>query len=359
MKRFLLLLISAGVVWAACTSFVMVDETEYVIVERLGRIQSVYDLPSHKGAHFKFPWPVDSVRRFDSRIQLYDPPARELFTRDKKNITVDTFVCWKIKERHSSTTMTYSPTVNFFRSLGTQSVANARLDSQLRSVLTAQIGRVALDELLTAQTSEQGPDANTNGPFAELSARLLQELQATTDDRLGIEILDVRIKRLNFPTGNQQAVYERMISERSKIANRYRAAGLAENQVIKSRADRRYNEILARAQGDATRIRGAAEAQSIQTLQSAYAADPEFFETLRILDSYERILGGKTTLVLSASSRLFRVLRDGTQTTAPNGSPDSSPTKVAPAGSSTDSSSQPATDAATENGRDDSPESGS
>ena len=130
-------------------------------------------------------------------------------------------------------------------------------------------------------------------------------------DRLGIEIVDVRVKRINFPLGNQQAVFERMKSERQKIADRYRSAGLAESTVIRSHADRQSAELIAKADADAERIRGEAEAESTAILNQAHAADPEFYRTMRTLDAYRTILNDKTTLVLSASSSLLKMLTEG------------------------------------------------
>jgi membrane protease subunit HflC len=297
--------------WVATTSFVMVDECQFVIVERLGRINAVYDTADSRGLHFKAPWPIDTTRQFDARTQLFDPPGRELFTRDHKNITFDPFVCWRIAgSNDQSTAFEDRPVVRFFRSLSDRAGAEARLDSQLRSMLTAEVGQIELDQLLHVEDSTAGPGREP-GELEKLSGRLQQQLGRHTRDDMGLEIVDARIKRINFPVGNQRAVFERMKSERRKIADRYRSAGLAENQVIKSRADRQYNEIMARAQGSAQRIRGEAEAESIRLLSQAHARDPEFYEMMRTLDSYKSILGERTTLVLSASSNLFRLLTKG------------------------------------------------
>lgn len=96
-RRSILVIALIGiVVLAGISSIVQVDETELVLVERLGQISAVYDRPEDRGLHFKWPWPIGTARRFDARVQLFDPPGREIFTRDKKNITVETFVCWRI-----------------------------------------------------------------------------------------------------------------------------------------------------------------------------------------------------------------------------------------------------------------------
>lgn len=305
------------IVWGIVTSIVMVDESEFVIVERLGRINAVYDTADSRGLHFKAPWPIDMARRFDARIQLFDPPGRELLTTDRKNITVDPFVCWRIAaSTDNALPWTDRPVVRFFRSLSNSASAEARLDSQLRSALTAEVGQIELDQLLQVADSTSGPD-NQIGEMESLSTRLLDQMRNGMKDQMGLEVVDARIKRINFPIGNQQSVFERMKSERRIIADRYRSAGLAENQTIKSRADLQYNEIIARASGTADKIRGEGEAESIRLLSKAHSRDPEFYEMMSTLDSYKSILGERTTLVLSASSHLFRLLTNGLPETKP------------------------------------------
>lgn len=305
---------------AAClllpTMVVFVDETELVLVERFGRIVAVYDQPAQRGLQFKGPWPVETVRRFDRRLQLLSPAGREAFTRDRKNVTVEAYVAWRIADGTNGSTLLERPAVRFFRSLGSVDVAEARLASRLQSILTERVGRAELTELLIAADSEVAP-ANEAGPLEKLSADIQLELTKRTDeaeslrDRLGIEIVDVRIRRLNLPTGNMQAVFERMRSERQKIAERYRSAGLAENRMIRSQADRQAGELLAKANAEAERIRGEGDAAAIRILNEAYARDPEFAGVLQTLEAYKHILNERTTLVLSASNSLLKLLVEG------------------------------------------------
>jgi len=323
---------------AAClllpTMIVFVDETEFVLVERFGRIVAVYDQPAQRGLQFKGPWPVETVRRFDRRLQLLSPAGREAFTRDRKNVTVEAYVAWRIADGADGTALLDRPAVRFFRSLGSVDVAEARLTSRLQSILTERVGRAELTELLIASDSEAAP-ADGAGPLEQLSADIRHELtqqadeQETMRDRLGIEIVDVRIRRLNLPTGNMQAVFERMRSERQKIAERYRSAGLAENRMIRSQADRQAGELVAKANAEAERIRGEGDAAAIHILNEAYARDPEFAGVLQTLDSYKQILNERTTLVLSASNSLLKLLVEGVPPTAE--SPRSEkPTSIAP-----------------------------
>jgi modulator of FtsH protease HflC len=303
--------------WWLTTCFVFVDETEVVLIERLGKIVSVLDQSDDRGLNVKLPWPVGTVRRFDRRTQLFDPVGREVFTRDKKNVTVDAFVCWKIADSNSSDDLLNRSAVRFFRGLGSVETAEARLETRLRSTLADRIAQVELTELMTVVDPESPPLRDSAVSLEQIASELLSDVRQRLDeeesvtDRLGIEIVDVRIKRINFPAGNQQAVFERMKSERQKIADRYRSAGLAQNTVIRSQADRQYNELISKADAEAERIRGQAEAEALAILNKAHARDPEFYRTMRTLDSYRKVLSEKTTLVLSASSSLLKLFVEG------------------------------------------------
>ncbi|MHC4876303.1 MAG: protease modulator HflC [Planctomycetota bacterium] len=312
--RSLLSVLAAVILVAWLTTCVLfVDESEVVVVERLGTITAVLDQPEQRGLNFKLPWPIGTARRFDRRIQLFDPPGREVFTRDRKNVTVDAYVCWKIAETSTpSSAIAERPAVQFFRSLGSLPAAQARLETRVRSAIATRLAEVELTDLMAVTDSES--QAATDVSLTTLAASLLtdvrqrnDELQSVTD-RLGIEIVDVRIKRINFPLGNQQAVFERMKSERQKIADRYRSAGLAQNTVIRSQADRQYAEIMSKADAEAERIRGEAEAEALKILNAAHARDPEFYRQMRTFDAYRDILNEKTTLVLSADNSLLRQL---------------------------------------------------
>ncbi|MBW3542906.1 MAG: protease modulator HflC [Planctomycetes bacterium] len=306
------------------SSMVFVDETELVVVERLGDIVAVYDRPEDRGLRMKLPWPIDTVRRFDRRQQLFDPPGREIFTRDRKNLIVDAYLVWQVAEPpegpFDAADPQSRPVVRFFRSLGSIETAEARLDSRLRSILSTEIGRVEFsgpEGLFHVADSESGPDASGASRLAELAETIRRQmLQRSREEeslarQFGIEVVDVRINRPNLPSGNQQAVFERMKSERKKIAQRYRSAGLAESTVIRSQARKQSNELMARAEAEAERIRGEGEAEAIRILNDAHAEDPEFYRITRTLDSYRRILNAKTTLVLSSSSNLLRLLTEG------------------------------------------------
>lgn len=318
LKSLAILAAIAVVLLLGWSSMVFVDESEYVIVERFGDIVAVYDRPDDRGLQFKLPWPIDTVRRFDRRVRLYRPPGREVFTADKKNLTVSAYVCWKIAEPpEEDTAPGERPAVRFFRNLASPEVAESRLDSRVRSLLSTELGRIELGELLTINGSDVGPREGEQGLLAKLAANVRNELQSGSEDapsltkELGIEIVDLRIRRINFPTGNRQAVYDRMRSERKREAYRYRSEGLAQKKAIESRANLHYQRVLAQANADAERLRGSARAEAIAIRNATQAKDPEFYTAVRTLEAYKKILNEKTTLVLSASSELLKMLTNG------------------------------------------------
>jgi membrane protease subunit HflC len=326
----------AAALGAAClvawlsTCFIFVDETEIVIVEKLGVVTAVLDRDEDRGLNIKAPWPIGNVRRFDRRIQLFDPAGREVFTRDRKNIIADAYVCWRIAEPKDDETLQERPVLRFLRALGSAEMAQARLETRLRSTLATHVAQVELTSLMFVTDREAAPVEGKEGSrksLDEISQDLLASMRKRDDesesirDQMGLEIVDLRIKRLSFPRGNQQAVFERMKSERRKIADRYRSAGLAENTKIRSKADLQHSEILATADAEAERIRGKAEAEALAILNEAHAKDPEFYRLVKTLDSYETILNEKTTLVLSASSSLLKLLVDGIPESLPARAP--------------------------------------
>ena len=310
------MIVAAGLLGSAA---VFVDETEYVIVERFGKIVAVYDRDQDRGLHFKCPWPIDTVRRFDRRVQLFDPPSREIHTQDTRNITIDIYVCWKIAEPspNRSNDFQQHPVVQFFRGLETIGNAEQVLLSRVSSIVNTRIGQVELSSLLSVTDSESGPNVGESGLLEQISNEvqaLIMKRSGETEsirDRLGVEIVDFRIKRINLPLGNQQSVFDRMRSERREKAQFYRSSGLAEKVKIESQAKRQSEEILAKANRTAEEIRGEAEAEAIRLLNEVHQKDPEFYRLMRTLDTYKNILNEKTTLVLSASSNLLKLLTEG------------------------------------------------
>jgi membrane protease subunit HflC len=326
--------------WAAWQSVVFVDETELVVVTNFGELVAVYDqtgqpaegaeaagaaqagLFNDRGWHFKLPW--QAVRRFDRRLRVFDPPAREMVTYSRPqdavsevggNLTVSSYVCWRIPHTASAEDLSRAsegfdtrPVVRFLRTARTPEGAELRLDNLVRSRLGIEISKVQLSDLVNV--APQGEAARPS-VIGEIGRRITAGL-AGLEQEVGIRVVDVEIKRLNLPEGNRSAVYARQKSERQRIANKYRSEGKAEAVKIASQAARESETLLAESYAKAQATRGEGEAAATETYSAAYARDPELFQLLRALEAYETMLGNQTTLILSADSKIFKTLTEGT-----------------------------------------------
>ena len=291
----------AGVGFA---SLLIVDETEFAVVTSFGRIAAVHgDQPGEAGLHWKAPWAV--ATRIDRRFRVFDPPAREVITGDKRNLEVAPYVVWRVAD----------PVV-FLRGSGSHDLAEARLGERVAAGLSDAIGRRELASLATTDPSRWALDG--------LTREVLDSVAPAARDELGVEVIDVRLRRFAHPVEVRPAVFDLIRSERRQVAARLRAEGEAEHTTITSQADRARDTILAGAEAEAKRIRGQAEADATRLLNDAQSRDPRFFEFLRTLEAYRSILDDRATVVLSASSPLLKLLVQGPPAAAadePSGRP--------------------------------------
>ncbi|RMF90346.1 MAG: protease modulator HflC [Planctomycetota bacterium] len=284
MKRVWILLLLGIVIVAGVRSTVFVDETQYVIVTQFGKPVAVLDEP---GLHFKPPY--QSALRIDKRLQIYDPRPSEFLTVEKKNLDLDLFVCWKVADPMA-----------FLNTVGDVSGAEARLHDIVFAAMAAEIGRTPLDELVTDQ-----PDTHRLGDHVEAVAETCRK-QAS--ERYGIELVDVEIKRIGLPAQVRESVFQRMRAERARLARQYRAEGEQQSTQIRAEADKNAQILIAQAEAEAAKLRGEGEAEAARLYAEAYAKDPQFFEFLRTLEAYRKILDEKTTVFLRGDSPLFRYL---------------------------------------------------
>jgi membrane protease subunit HflC len=268
---------------------VIVDETQFVLVTSFGRPVAVYG-DGQSGLHAKWPW--QSVTAIDRRLQVSDPPPREVISVDKKNLEVASYVVWRVADPE-----------RFLRSVGTLEAAALRLDERIAASLSDAIGSRTLDSLASTDPSLWKLD--------ELTGAIVKDVAAPARKELGIEVVDVRLRRFNYPVEVRSSVFELIRSERRKVAATLRAEGEAAYQTARGEADRERDLILARADAEAERIRAQGEAEATRTLNEAHARDPRFYEFLRTLETYAAILDEKATVVLSASSPLLRLLTQG------------------------------------------------
>ena len=267
-------------------TFFTVQETEFMLITQFGRpLYTVADA----GLHMK--WFFQSATSFDRRLRIYNPRPSEFLTRDKKNIVVDSYVAWRIHDPD-----------RFLQTVGDPVPAEMRLHDIVWSGLSAALGNHDLDALVSASGATGAQD-------------LMDQLAAATDRAAlrayGIDVADVRIRRLNLPEQNKQSVYARMRAERERIARQYRAEGEEQALAIRADADRQKAEILSTAYKEAEKVRGEGDAESTRIYGAAYSKNPRFYKLLRTLEAYKKVLDDKTTAILSSDSELLRVLMRG------------------------------------------------
>lgn len=264
-----------------------VNEEEMVLVTQFGRPVAEY-----KEAGLRFKWFFQGLTRIDKRLHLYNPRPSEYLTRDKKNLLVETYVIWQVQEP-----------LRYLRTVGDRSGAEMRLHDIVWSSVSADLGRTELSELVATD-----PEQVRLEPLME---KLTRECDEISRQRYGIRIASVDVKRINLPTQNRESVYARMRAERDRIAKKYRAEGEEEARKIRAEADRQAEELLSAAYKQTEIIRGEADAQAARIYGRAYSRDPEFYQMVRTLEAYQRILDDKTTAVLSADSELLKLLTEG------------------------------------------------
>lgn len=271
-------------VWLACFT---VQESEFALVTEFGAPQREV---TDAGLHFKWPW--QAVRYFDKRLRVHNPNAAEYLTRDKKNLLIESFALWRIAQP-----------LAFVERVGDVEAANLRLQTIIRSGLAAAIASHDLEDIVTADA-----DRRRTGSLLD---KLASESGADALDRYGIEVLDVRIKRLNLPEQNKQSVFARMRAERERIARQYRAEGEEQALRIRAEADKQREQIVSEAYKLAEETKGAGDAEATRIYGQAYNRNPEFYKLTRTLEAYKKALDDNTTLILSSDSELLKLMTEG------------------------------------------------
>ncbi len=264
-----------------------VRETEFVLITQFGR--PLYSV-NEAGLHMK--WFFQSSNYFDKRLRVYNPRPSEFLTRDKKNLVIECYVAWRIQDPQK-----------FVETVGDPIAAEMRLHDIVWSGLSAALGTHDIDSLITTNLQ------------AVKASQIFDQLSTDNDKRAlnqyGIQVADVRIKRINLPDQNKQSVYARMRAERERIARQYPAECEKQGLRIRADADRQKEEILSLAYKDAEKLRGEGDAESTRTYSQAYSKNPRFYKLIRTLEAYKKILDDKTTAILSSDSELLRVLMRG------------------------------------------------
>ncbi|MCY4625744.1 MAG: protease modulator HflC [Chloroflexi bacterium] len=267
-------------------SFFIVDATEYAIVTQFGEFQRSYTSP---GLKTKLPL-IQNAVKFDNRLQRFDIPPANFITLDKKNLVIDAYARYRITDP-----------LLFLQNLFNLEAAGPKVGDIVTSELKKEVASDNQSDIIS-ETREQVMNR------VLIASQKIADTSGESGRGLGVEIVDVRIKRADFPLSIAESVFARMNAERRRVANQERAEGERTKLEIQSRADRDVAEILANAGREALEIRGAAEGQSIQIFAEALQQDPEFYTFLRSLEAYEKILSGNDTIVLDSEAALFRFL---------------------------------------------------
>jgi len=285
MKTFILVGLVFLVLVIGGNSLFVVKQTERAVMLQFGEIVQADIQP---GIHVKIPW-VNSVRKFDGRILTEDSPQQRFLTLEQKFLEVDSFAKWRIKDVRQ-----------FYVSTGGDiAIAGSRLAERINDGLRDQIGARNLQEVVAGERDQ-------------LMLALTVELNESTVADLGLEVIDVRVKRIDLPDDVRQSVYDRMITERNREAQDHRSRG--EELAIGIRADAERQAIIygAEAYRDAEQIRGQGDAEATGIYADAYNKDPEFYAFTRSLNAYRKTFSSKAdVLLLDPDSDFFRYLKGG------------------------------------------------
>ncbi len=285
MQRLPMVIAAAFALFVAVGSMLFtVDQRQYALVFQLGEIKEVIDEP---GLAFKLPL-VQNVRFFDRRILTMDSTEPERFlTAEKKPVLVDSFIKWRIADVRQ-----------FYISVGgDETLARTRLSQVVNAGLREEFGRRTVHDVVSGARDRIMADV---------------QMKADADARaIGIEIVDVRLKRVDLPAEVSEAVYRRMETERKRVANELRSQGAAEAEKIRADADRQREVIVAEAYRDAQKIKGEGDAIAAATYGRAFGQNPEFYAFYRSLEAYRQSFGQKSDLlVVDPSADFFKYLKN-------------------------------------------------
>lgn len=306
MKGYIFLGILAIALVSAANAVYVVQEGEQAIVTEFGAPKGGVQLA---GLHFKTPF-TQEVRRFDSRILKWDGDPNQIPTKDKRYIWVDTTARWRI-----------SDPLLFYTTVATETGAQSRLDDILDSVVRDAVSSQLLVELVRGKDykapegkeevidfeGEAIADENLTGR-EEILAGLLAQARKSTPE-YGIELIDVQIKRINYVEQVRLRVYDRMVSERKKVASQFRSEGEGEKANILGQMQKELKRIESDAYRESAEIRGKADAEAAGIYADAYNSDPEFYAFMRSMESYRKAVKANTKMVISTDAEFYRYMK--------------------------------------------------
>ncbi|HJV85785.1 MAG TPA: protease modulator HflC [Noviherbaspirillum sp.] len=273
------------VLFVLLSTLFVVDQRQYAIVFALGEVKKVINEP---GLHFKLPPPFQNVLFLDKRILTLDTPEADRFiTAEKKNILVDAYVKWRIVD----------PRLYFISFTGDERRAQDRMQQVIKAALNEEITKRTVREVISG---ERGKVMNA-----------IQKKVADEARQIGVEIVDVRLKRVDYVEQINNSVYDRMKAERVRVANELRSTGAAESEKIRADADRQRTVILAEAYRDAENVRGDGDAKASQIYAQAFGQNPEFYRFYRSLEAYRASFKNRSDMmVVDPNSEFFRYFKN-------------------------------------------------
>jgi membrane protease subunit HflC len=311
MKKFLTILAIFGVIlglWLASSAAFVVNETQQAIVTQFGR--PVGKTITEPGLYFKKPL-VQTVHYFDKRFLEWNGYKNQVPTKDKRFVWVDTYARWRITDP-----------LKFYQRVRNEKGAHSRLDDIIDGETRDAVANHNLLEIVRTSTEEREPlvDAElakeeqtgldkVNVARTEIMTEILESASKRTQD-LGIEIMDVRFRRINYNEDVRNSVYQRMIAERKRIAERYRSEGRGEAANIRGRKERELQQIESGAFRKAEEIRGKSDAEATRIYAEAYQQDPEFYQFLRSMETYPSVIDEDSTMLLSTDNEFLKFMTD-------------------------------------------------
>ncbi len=272
------------VMFASSTLYV-VDQRQYAIVFALGEVKEVVNQP---GLHFKLPPPFQNVTFYEKRIMTIDTPDSDRFiTSEKKNLVVDSFVKWRISD----------PKLYYVSVQGRETDAVYRIQQSLKDALNNEIGKRTVNDMVSGARDKVMQDISTK---VNVDA-----------GKIGVEVVDVRLKRVEFSDEIKDSVFKRMESERKRVANELRSTGFADSEKIRADADRQREVILAEAIKGAQTVKGDGDAKAAAIYAAAFGQNPEFYNFYRSLEAYRNSFRNKgDVLVVEPNSEFFKYLKN-------------------------------------------------
>ncbi len=303
----IILIVIVAVAFAAKQFIYTVVETEQVVITQFGKVKRT--VPD-AGLKFKIPV-IEQVNTFEKRLLEWDGNPTQVPTQDKRYIWVDSFARWRIEDP-----------LKFFKTVKDENSAHSRLDDIVNGAVRNQISNNPLIRAVRLSDREMQTDVGIDEDrVVEVStigtgrdgivAKILKEVKPAAK-KLGIEIVDIRIKRINYVEEVRIATYERMISERKRIAAKFRSQGEGEKLRIEGEKEEEEKVVISEGYRRAQEIMGRADAEAINIYAKAYSKDPEFYSFLKTLESYEKNLGSRSTVILSTDSEYFKYLKTPT-----------------------------------------------